>query len=103
MKAMPYARVSAAIIFASSLTALGAEGPATFKVSEFTFTRPANWEWMDVSASPMRKAQLKINGKEKDQTAEVVFYYFGEGGGGGTQANVDRWFGQFQEPKDKIN
>jgi hypothetical protein len=33
----------------------------------------------------------------------VVFYYFGQGGGGGTQANIDRWLSQFQEPKDKIN
>ena len=103
MKAMPYARVLAVTIFAINVGALGAEAPATFKVSEFTFTRPANWEWMDVSASPMRKAQLKINGKNKSESAEVVFYYFGEGGAGGTQANVDRWFKQFEEPKEKIN
>src|SRR6266550_8065994 len=51
----------------------------------------------------MRKAQLKVNSPDqKNESAEVVFYYFGEGGAGGTKANVDRWFGQFQEPKDKI-
>src|SRR5262249_3775685 len=67
------------------------------------FTRPPAWEWVDVSSSPMRKAQLKINGPEKNEAAEVVFFYFGESGAGGTKANVDRWLGQFQEPKGKLN
>lgn len=45
----------------------------------------------------MRKAQLKVTGADKSQPAEVVFFYFGEGNGGGTKPNVDRWLGQFQE------
>ena len=85
-----------------ALGALAAEAPSQFKVGEFTFKRPTAWEWVDVSSSPMRKAQLKIKG-EKDESGEVVFFYFGQGGGGGTQANVDRWLGQFQEPKEKLN
>src|SRR6266403_4266095 len=93
---------SAVTLCAVAIRMLGADAPASFKVSEFTFTRPASWEWVEVGASSMRKAQLKIPGKDKNESAEVVFYYFGEGGAGGTQANVDRWFSQFQEPKDKI-
>src|SRR5438270_14062381 len=85
------------------LGAVAAEAPAKFKVSEFNFSRPENCEWVDVAGSPMRKAQLKINGKNKSQSAEVVFYYFGEGEAGGTQANVDRWFMQLQAPIGKIN
>ena len=96
-------KVSVIFLTLISLSARAAEGPAKFQVSEFTFTRPASWEWVDVSASPMRKAQLKIPGKGTSQGAEVVFYYFGQSGAGGTQANVDRWFGQFQEPKDQIH
>ena len=79
-----------------------ADAPATFKVSEFTFSRPANWEWVE-SASPMRKAELKVVDEKTKAKAEVVFYHFGQGGAGGTQANVDRWLGQFVEPRDKIN
>src|SRR5690349_18288292 len=79
-----------------------AESPATFKVSEFTFSRPASWEWVEV-ASPMRKAQLKVVGTKTKASAEVIFFHFGAASGGGTKANVDRWFGQFQEPRDKIN
>ena len=78
-----------------------ADAPPTFKVSEFTFTRPAKWEWVE-TASPMRKAQLKVNDADKKSSADVVFFHFGPSNGGGVQANVDRWFGQFQEPREKI-
>ncbi|MBI3876697.1 MAG: hypothetical protein HY300_12230, partial [Verrucomicrobia bacterium] len=76
--------------------------PDTFKVSEFTFKRPAAWEWVEVN-STMRKAQLKIADAKSPASAEVIFYHFGPGNGGGTQANVDRWFSQFVEPREKIN
>jgi len=79
-----------------NLSLLAADAPKTFKVGEFTFTRPADWEWLDVTSS-MRKAQLKVPGSDKSQTAEVIFFHFGEGNGGGTKANVDRWLGQFEE------
>jgi len=79
--------------------AVAAEAPATFKVGEFSFTRPAKWEWVEVSSS-MRKAQLRISDSQKKESAEVVFF---EGMGGGTKANVDRWLTSFQEPKDKIS
>ena len=80
---------------------MAAEAPATFQVSEFTFKRPPAWEWVE-STSAMRKAQLKVPSADKKDSAEVVFYYFGQSGGGGTQANVDRWLSQFQEPKEQI-
>ena len=85
---------------AAVLTA--AEAPKTFKVGEFTFATPAKWQWVEV-ASAMRKAQFKIEDTAKKEGAEVVFFYFGEGGGGSTQANIDRWLAQFSEPKEKLN
>jgi hypothetical protein len=81
--------------------ALAADAPKTFKVGEFSFTRPATWEWVNVT-SPMRQAQLKVPGKD-GKNADVIFFYFGESGGGGAKANVDRWLGHFEEPRDKIN
>src|SRR6266498_5920245 len=90
------------LLLASGRGIWAADAPATFKVSEFTFTRPANWEWVE-SASQMRKAELKVVDEKTKTKAEVVFYHFGQGGAGGTQANVDRWLGQFYEPRDKIN
>src|SRR5438045_1635077 len=76
------------------------EAPATFKVGEFTFARPASWEWVE-TASPMRKAQLKVSDPKSKGSGEVVFFFFGPGGGGGAKANVDRWFGQFADAKNK--
>jgi hypothetical protein len=85
-----------------SPTVARADAPATFTVGECTFTRPANWEWVEVT-SPVRKAQLRITDPDGKGKADVVFFQFGAGGAGGTQANVDRWLGQFEESRDKIN
>jgi hypothetical protein len=79
-----------------------ADAPGTFKVSEFTFARPAGWEWVE-STSQMRKAELKVVDAKTNAKAEVVFYHFGQGSGGDTRSNVDRWLGQFVEPRDKIS
>jgi len=94
--------VCISILFVALNRLWAADAPATFKVSEFTFSRPASWEWIE-SASPMRKAELKVADASTTAKAEVVFYHFGAGGAGGTQANVDRWFRQFEEPPEKIN
>jgi hypothetical protein len=77
-----------------------AEG-LTFKVGGIDFTRPAKWEWVEVS-SPMRKAQLKVTSEDGKASADVVFFEFGPGPMGGVKANVERWLGQFEEPRDKI-
>jgi hypothetical protein len=87
--------VTAAVTFA-------ADAPATFKVSTFTFARPAKWEWIETT-STMRKAQLKVVDTKSGKNAEVIFFYFGPGDGGGTKANVERWFSQFEEPRERIN
>ncbi len=79
-----------------------ADGPATFPVGEFTFTRPAKWEWVEVT-SEMRKAQLKVTDADGKTSADVVFFQFGPGGAGGAKANVERWMRQFSEPRDQIN
>ncbi|HEY0456268.1 MAG TPA: hypothetical protein VGE41_07810 [Verrucomicrobiae bacterium] len=86
------------LLFIPSFQVAAADAPATFTVGEFKFTRPEKWEWIE-STSAMRKAQLKVG--KGTESAEVVFYYFGQGGGGGTKANVDRWLSQFQDAKNQ--
>jgi len=78
-----------------------ADSPATFPVGEFTFTRPSGWESV-TPASSMRKAELKVVDDATKAKAEVVFFHFGPGPAGGKKANIDRWFGQFEEGRDKI-
>jgi len=97
MNTAPWIALSVILI---GLSPVAAEGPKTFKVGEFSFSRPADWEWVEVTSS-MRKAQLKVKGSEKGQDAEVVFFYFGQGNGGGTKPNVNRWLGQFQDQKNQ--
>jgi hypothetical protein len=89
------------VVASLAINLSAADAAKTFKVGEFSFTTPAKWESVEVT-SPMRKAQLKVSGKE-GKNADVIFFYFGEGNGGGTKANVDRWLGQFEEGRDKIN
>ena len=82
----------------SSLFALD---PVEFQVGGFSFARPSGWGWI-VPTSPMRKAQLEVVGDDEAK-ADVTFFHFGAGQGGGVQANVDRWFGQFQNAKTAQN
>jgi len=78
-----------------------AEDHKTFKVADLTFSRPEKWKWVDIQPG-MRAAQLEVKGEDGKNNGEVVFFHF-PGGGGGVQANIDRWLGMFQEGKDKIN
>ncbi len=74
-----------------------AQDPLEFKVGNFSFERPAEWKWVP-PVSPMRKAQLAVPGPN-GETADVTFFHFGSGQGGGIQPNVDRWFAQFGNSK----
>ena len=77
-------------------SAIGIE-PAEFTVGEFSFERPPGWKWI-VPSSSMRKAQLEVPDSEA-ASADVTFFHFGAGQGGGVQANADRWFAQFGNSK----
>jgi hypothetical protein len=78
------------VAFAASVFAME---PSEFQVGGFNFDRPSGWKWV-VPSLAMRKAQLSVPGAEGG-TADVTFFHFGPGQGGGVQANVDRWFAQF--------
>src|SRR5688572_15145883 len=78
----------------------GAADGQTFKVADLSFTQPEKWKKVEIQPG-MRAAQFEIKG-ENGKNGEVVFFHF-PGGGGGVQANIDRWLGMFQEGKDKIN
>lgn len=87
------------LLCAFATTIYGADD--SFKAGSFTFQKPANFK-LKSHGSGMRAAELEYAGAG-GKTADAIFYFFGQGQGGGTQANVDRWLGSFQEPKDKIN
>jgi hypothetical protein len=94
------------ITFIAAILAIASAGvaadPVEFGVGSFAFSRPAGWGWI-VPASPMRKAQLSVPGSSGGDAGEVTFFHFGAGQGGGVQANVDRWFGQFRNGSTRQN
>jgi len=47
--------------------------------------------WKAGEQKPMRAATYTVD------DAECVVYFFGQGQGGGVQANIDRWKGQFSQ------
>ncbi len=61
------------------------------------YTAPADWI-SEKPSSSMRQAQFRLPRAEGDsQDGELVVFFF-QGGGGGVQANIDRWIGQFTKP-----
>ncbi len=80
-----------------------AEEADTLAVSEFTFKYGKPWIRQQVTSS-MRAGQLTYDHEdEKLEDVDLVIYFFGQGQGGGIQANLDRWIGQFQgTPESKI-
>jgi len=89
-------RLALLVLSLVGAAALHAEDPASFPVGGLTFKRPADWAWVPVTSS-MRAAQLKVPGAKPEDSAEIVFFHFGPQGGGGVQANVDRWVKQFPD------
>jgi hypothetical protein len=87
----------AALLLANVPFALRAE---PVEIAGLSFTAPDTFK-SQKPESAMRKAQYTVG--EGEKAGEIVFFYFGEGGAGGVDANVKRWFGQFVEGEDKIN
>ena len=89
----PHMKSLAALFCALFIAAAMAEDSAKFTVGAFAFTRPDGWKSIEPT-SPMRKAQLQIPGKNGGRPADITFFFFGEGNGGGVEPNVQRWLGQ---------
>lgn len=60
-----------------------------------TWTVPASWT--AGPGSTMRVATYQVPAARGAEAAECAVFYFGQGQGGGTDANVQRWAGQFKE------
>ncbi len=70
---------------------------STPSLSGLKFTAPAEWI-SEPPSSAMRQAQYRLPRVAGDpEDAELAVFYF-QGGGGGVQANIDRWIGQFAKP-----
>lgn len=57
---------------------------------------PEGWQVVPPSSS-MRKAEYVLPGEGAEDGSLAVFY-FGPSQGGGVDANIERWYGQFTQP-----
>jgi hypothetical protein len=73
----------------------GATPAAPAAPSRLVFALPASWV-REPPSSGMRLAQAKIPGPAG--AAELAIFYFGAGGGGTADANIERWIGQIDQP-----
>ena len=77
-----------------STAANEAPNDSTLQVDDLRFTIPGQWQ-AEVPSSPSRKAQYALTATAADDPGSCVIYYFGPGGAGDAQTNIDRWIGQF--------
>ncbi|MFI5179830.1 MAG: hypothetical protein ACHQPI_00355 [Thermoanaerobaculia bacterium] len=86
----------------SSHGSSGAVGAAT-SAGGLSWTVPK--AWTTVPGSSMRVATYRTASAPGDKEGgEIAVFYFGQGQGGGVDANVDRWFAQVTaEPGSKKN
>ena len=55
--------------------------------------------WVEEPASGMRLASYLVPAPTSGgEPARCAVYYFGPGQGGGTEANIERWIGEFESP-----
>jgi gluconolactonase len=73
----------------------------SIKAGGITLKVPETWKEKE-STSSFRAAEVEVPGSGDDKTpGELVVFHF-QGGGGGVQANVDRWIGQFEADGRKV-
>ncbi|MEZ4461982.1 MAG: hypothetical protein R3E66_20130 [bacterium] len=85
-QALPMAQAAGEVKFASA-SEFGTTGP-------LRWTAPATWT-AAVPASSMRLAEYTLPPADGSLPGEISIFYFGASGGGGVEANVQRWIGQF--------
>jgi hypothetical protein len=78
--------------------ALDKLGDGRLALGPFSIVAPADWTTKPVTSS-MRAADFVLPGKAGE--AELIVYYFGSGGAGSIDDNVNRWLDQFQQPDGK--
>ena len=71
--------------------------PPTGAPAALKWDVPAAWEAVPLSAGSMRRAQYALPKADEDPSGgEVAVFHF-PGSGGGVEANIQRWVGQFSD------
>lgn len=62
---------------------------------------PAEWKEVENPRQFRYKEFVLPRQADDKMDAELIIFYFGEGGGGGVEANISRWKGMFEPPPGK--
>lgn len=74
-----------------------AAAPEQFgKAGPLRWQAPGSWQAVRPS-NEMRLAQYVVPNPDGSEPAEMTVFFFGPGGGGGVEANLERWAGQFSD------
>ena len=96
-----FPRISACILVAFLTTLVSAQDKDAAKTKKVTagdlsLNVPERWKQKEPSSS-FRVAEFEVPAaKEDKEPGELVITFFGKGGAGGVDANVQRWIGQFE-------
>ena len=72
------------------------------EVRDITLSIPEGWK-QKPAASQMRVAEFEVPPAGDDkEPGEYAVFFFGKGGAGGLQANIDRWVGQIEPEGRKV-
>ena len=72
--------------------------PGRIDMGGLTATSPAGWEQLTPSSS-MRLAEFNLPTQPAGGgDATLAIFYFGRGQGGSVEHNIERWYGQFEQP-----
>jgi hypothetical protein len=96
--------LAAALLFAEGCGKKEQGGQSNVSLGSVTGTAGGvRWmvpkRWAEEPGRPMRAATYAVPSSEGDpEGGECAVYFFGAGQGGGVDANIDRWVGQFENP-----
>jgi hypothetical protein len=82
------------LMFAAVAVAADDKKGVEITLDGLTSKTPADWEEVKTN-KPFRKKEFNVPGPEGAKPAELVIF---EGVGGGLDANIQRWKGQFKPP-----
>lgn len=70
-------------------------------VGPLRWSAPAGWSFAKPAAGSMRLGEYVVTGESGQEPAVMSIFYFGPQGGGGVEANIERWVGQFTSAEGK--
>jgi hypothetical protein len=73
----------------------------TTQIDDLTFALPDGWT-TDEATSQFRKAQYTLDAPSGSDPGSLVVYFFGAGGAGTIDDNLDRWRGQFEGATEAV-